>query len=134
MPYRLHIAHFLKKEDGGSSVEFALWLPLLVSVMVLVADTSFAFMRQSNLLDVSRETARIVARHGLTVEEAVLYAEGRMQSRADAPRVSVEIDSDATNVTVRIAVAMHDLAPFGILENLYRGEVSVSTVHALEPI
>ncbi|TGD61796.1 pilus assembly protein [Tabrizicola sp. WMC-M-20] len=134
VPHLGRIARFLRTEEGGVSVEFALWMPLLVSIILLIADASFAMMRQSSLLAVSRETARIVARHGLNIDEAVIYAESKARNSTDAPVVSVEIDSDSTNVTVRIVTSMHDLAPFGILEKLFQERVLISTVHALEPI
>jgi Flp pilus assembly protein TadG len=125
---------FLLREQGGVTVEFVLWIPMLLAFMLLVADASLAFMRQASLLEVSRETARIVARHGLNAEAATRHAEARARIGTRTPEVSVDINADVTMVTVTILVEMRDLAPFGILETLQGNRVAIRTVHAIEPI
>ena len=53
---------FGKKEDGSVTIEFVLWLPLLMALVLMATDASVAFMRQSHMWQVSRDTARIVSR------------------------------------------------------------------------
>jgi Flp pilus assembly protein TadG len=125
---------FARAEDGSATVEFVLWVPVFLAFLILVADTSLAFMRQASVLDVSRDAARIVARHGLDAPAAERLAANRARIGDNTPDVNVEIDTKAQTVTVTIFIAMEDLAPFGILQNLQTELVAVQAVHAIEPI
>lgn len=125
---------FLAREDGTISVEFALWTPVFLALAMLTADVSFTFMRQANLWDVSRDTARIVARHGLDRQAAERYAADNARFGGHVPAISVDIDADAALVTVTMASTMRDLAPFGILGSALGGTVQIRVTQALEPI
>ena len=76
---------FMSQENGSTTVEFVLWLPLLVAVLIVAVDASVLYMRQSNLWQVSRDTARIVSRHGMT--ELVAEAYARTGSDAEARKL-----------------------------------------------
>jgi Flp pilus assembly pilin Flp len=123
---------FARAEDGAVTVEFALWVPLFVALVLLSADTSLTFTRHSNLWNASHETARIVARHGLDPAEAEDYAAALAGFSDYVPKVSVELDGQA--VTVTIVAAAERMAPFGLLSRVLGESVSVSATHALEPI
>ena len=131
---REQFLHFAKGEHGTTTIEFVLWVPLFLSFMLLVADVGMAFMRQANVLDVSREAARIVARHGLDAPAAIRLAADRARIGEHAPEVTVDIDAKAQFVTVTIFVQIQDLAPFGILQSLHSDRVAIQAVHAIEPI
>lgn len=127
---------FTRCETGGASVEFALWMPFILVFKLFVADVSFVLMRQASLLDVSRETARVVARHALDQTAAVQYAVKRAGQGVQNSQVLVEIDTEAAQVTVTILVEIYDLAPMGVLESMWINSdpITIQTVHRLEPI
>jgi Flp pilus assembly protein TadG len=125
---------FARDEDGSTTVEFVLWVPVFLAFMLLVADVSLAFMRQASLLDVSREAAQFVARHALDAPAAEDLAADRAQIGDNSPEVHVDIDAKAQTVTVTILVEMEDLAPFGILQSLHTGPIAIASVQAIEPI
>jgi Flp pilus assembly protein TadG len=128
------LRRLLAREDGTISVEFALWTPIFVALVMLCADVSLTFMRQASLWDVSRDTARIVARHGFDRQEAERYAAANARFSGHVPAISVEIDPEAALVTVTMESAMRDLAPFGILGTALGGTVEIRVVQRLEPI
>ena len=125
---------FLRRDDGNVSVEFMLWLPLFVGLMLLSADVSLMFMRQSLFMEVSRDTARIVSRHGLDPEAAQEYARTHAAVGAYRPDVSVKVDPLDATVTVEIVGQSRALAPFGVLAQAIGDTVSTRVTQALEPI
>ena len=124
---------FTRCEEGSVSVEFALWTPAFLAVILLGADTSLSFSRQSNYWNVAHETARIVSRHGMGSADAVAHAAGAMQIGSYRPDVAVDIDEAAQLVTVTVTAEAAEMAPFGILARALGERVSISVSKALEP-
>lgn len=127
------VRSFLAAEDGNASVEFTVLLPVFMGLVVFAADTATIFTRQSNMLSVSQQTARIVSRHALDAEAAEVFASGLLRQGGYSPDVTVDIDSDTQIVTVVISAASDEIAPFGIISRALGRELTVSVSQALEP-
>lgn len=125
---------FAEDRSGAAAVEFALWLPMLVAVIMLAADATALFRSQSHYWDVSRETARIVARHALDATDGAHYAAGRLNSNGYTPDVDVAIDPSNQIVTVVVRGDAERLAPFGVLRLALGERIEVRVSQALEPI
>jgi Flp pilus assembly protein TadG len=125
---------FGKRSDGSVTIEFVLWLPVFLALILLSADASLMFMRQSNFWNVSRDTARIVSRHGLDSVAAEKYAEVNARFGDYTPDVSVEVDAMTSTVTVTITAQSQKMAPFGVLGFAMGNTVSAQVVQTLEPI
>jgi Flp pilus assembly pilin Flp len=122
---------FMSREEGSTSIEFVLWLPLLVAVLMVAVDASVLYMRQSNLWQVSRDTARIVSRHGMTEGIAEAYARSEVQFGDYVPAVDVVIDGQL--VTVSMAASLDQVAPLGIF-NFAVGDLLVASItQSMEP-
>ncbi len=117
---------------GGVTVEFVLWVPIFIGIILLAADASVAFTRQSTMLDVSQNTARILARHGMTIDEALVYASAQSEFAGHKPAVDIQLSDN--EVTVLISADSRVMAPFGILAPALGDTVSVKVRHGLEPI
>lgn len=124
---------FLIAEDGNASVEFTVLLPVFMGLILFAADTATIFTRQSNMWNVSQQTARIVSRHGLDAEAAQAFAADLLRQGDYTPDVTVEVDNDTQIVTVMVVAESAKLAPFGILSRALDDQVSVSVSQALEP-
>lgn len=122
---------FKKDADGSVTIEFVLWVPLFVFFLLLVVDASVVFMTQSNYWSVSRDTARLVARHALTADAASTYAASNALRSNVTPDVDVEISS--STVTVTIAAPASRIAPFGMLDFVIGSTVNASITQTLEP-
>lgn len=125
---------FLRSENGSSTVEFTLLLPAFLGLIVFAADTATIFTRQSNLLSVSQQIARIVSRHGLDADAAVQFASDLLRQGSYTPDITVSVDAATQIVTVVVTAKSSELAPFGILSRVLKDQVSVSVSQALEPI
>jgi hypothetical protein len=104
-----------------------------MGLVVFAADTATIFTRQSNMLSVSQQTARIVSRHALDAEAAEVFASGLLRQGGYSPEVTVDIDADTQIVTVVISAASDEIAPFGIISRALGKELTVSVSQALEP-
>ena len=119
-------------DRGSATIEFVIWVPVFFSIILLTADTSLIFMRQSNFYTVSNETARIVARHGMDEETAKAFAEVQAAIGSYVPEVDVAIYDEIVRVTIKGNPAV--MAPFGVLRLALGDQISVQVTHALEPI
>lgn len=122
---------FKKKEDGSVTIEFVLWLPLLMAFVLMATDASVAFMRQSHIWQVSRDTARIVSRYGMTPTAAETYAQTNARFGDTTPMVSVTPGSG--EVVVAITTPARAMTIFGTLDFALDDTITTRVVHAMEP-
>lgn len=126
------LRRFRKETEGSVTIEFVLWVPVFMGLILLAADTSIAFMRQTDLWNLSRDTARIVARHGMDEAEASEFIRAQLGKVKVEPEIHVVISEDT--VQVQIAAAARDMAPFGILGFTGASRFVASVTQVMEPI
>ena len=125
------IRTFKRDENGGVTIEFVLWLPLLMSLFLIATDATVAFMRQSQMWQVSRDTARIVSRYGMTESAAENYA---LQNAAFGSTIpAVDVERSGTEVIVAITTPADALTIFGTLNFALGERITTRVVHAMEP-
>ncbi len=134
MMLRHRCRSFLHAEDGSASVEFAILVPAFLSMVLFAADTATSFTSQSNILSISQQTARIVARHGLDAVGAADFAKDLLRSGSYTPEVAVTLDEVHQRVTVVVTSDTTKIAPFGFLSRIMSDTISTSVSQALEPI
>lgn len=122
---------FRRGNDGTVSVEFVIWLPFCVLLMAFVIDVSLLFMSQSNYWSISRDTARLVARHAMDDETAISYAEMQASHLFGSPAASVEVGP--STVTVMLATPAKDIMFFDGLGFARELVISARITQALEP-
>lgn len=123
---------FRSDQSGSLSIEFVLWLPLFAFLLVLAGDSTMAFMNQSKMWQVSRETARIVSRYGMDELTAEAYAAKLGTLGETVP--TVDVSFAMAEVTVEMTMPLNAMAPFGLLEFAMSDDITVSVTHAMEPI
>lgn len=123
---------FRKDSDGSASIEFCLWMPVFMFLLMLTVDASILFMSQSNYWSISRDTARLVSRHAITAEQAKDYAESAAVSKYASPEAAVTINGQTVTVTLNSPAA--ELTVFNIFNFASAFEVEAATTQALEPI
>ena len=121
-----------RREDGSMAIEFVIMVPLFVAMISGVVDLSRIYVDQANYYNIARDTARIVARHGMTVDTAKEYAASRVTELSNTTP-TVNVTSTTTDVTVTITAPVQVLAKFDFLDFLSGTWLSASVTHALEP-
>jgi Flp pilus assembly protein TadG len=129
---RQFAAAFTRETRGSVTVEFVMWVPVFCGLLMLFADTSLTYMNQSNFWNVSRETARIVARHGFDTQAAETFAEAHASFGHYTPKALVTIDGGT--VTVTITADAREITLFGILNFADNQTIQASVTDVLEPI
>jgi Flp pilus assembly protein TadG len=128
----LKVKEFVTSDDGTSTIEFVLMLPLFIMFLMLVTDASLLFLRHTTLMNVSRDTARIVSRHAMTPPEAKAYAE-ESASTVTSP-ATAEITVDSGFVTVVLTANASASAPFGVISFAVDENITVSVISTMEPV
>lgn len=123
---------YRKRSDGTVSVEFVLWMPLFLVILALAIDVSLLFMSQSNYWSVSRDTARLVARHAMDGDTAKNYAEMRARSFFGQPQATVEYGT--STVTVTLSAPAQSIMIFDGMGFAKGLNVNARITQALEPI
>lgn len=95
---------FGRDEKGSATIEFVLWIPLFLALLVLVVDVSTIYVTHTEMWNVARDTARRMAKGDMTAAQAKAYAEGAMSLR-DFP-YQVETDYDTTNDVVQVIIKL----------------------------
>jgi Flp pilus assembly protein TadG len=123
---------FRRDERGTATIEFVLWVPLLVALLLFATDVTLAFMRQSHIWQVSRETARIVSRHGMDEAAAETFALEKGTMGASVPEVDVSFEG--MDVIVVMSLPTATLTPFNTLRLVLGDRVTTRVTHAMEPL
>ena len=123
---------FLTDDNGTSTVEFVLMLPLFTMLLVLLADASLLFLRQTTLMNISRDTARIVSRHAMTAADAVIYAESQARTKQSTASAQVTIANGF--VTVLLSSDSASSAPFGIISFAVGDKLVARAISTMEPV
>jgi Flp pilus assembly protein TadG len=84
-----------RSEDGAQLVEFALVLPLLLLIVLGIAEFGFVFQRYEVLTNAAREGARIAVLPG--------YATADVQARVNAYLAAGNIPTTGSNPTIAVA-------------------------------
>lgn len=129
---RRNLPSFLKDSDGTATVEFVILFPLFTTLLLLVVDASMLFLRHTSLMNVSRDTARIVSRHAMTAEEAKAYAEAFASTPSSPATAEIIIGLD--QVTVRVTTDSRATAPFGIIPIAVGDKLVARAISSMEPV
>ncbi|MDO8881502.1 TadE/TadG family type IV pilus assembly protein [Pseudotabrizicola sp.] len=128
---QLH-ARIWRDERGSATVEFVMMVPVFMALMLLIADASMLYSKQAMLMDISRDTARIVSRYALTAEEAQTHAAKAAGTSASPATAHVSITDGF--VTVTVATDAATAAPFGFIKFAISDKISATATVVMEPV
>jgi Flp pilus assembly protein TadG len=110
------ILNFLRDDRGSQSIEYVLWVPIFVALLIIVMDASTLYITQTEMENVARDTARRIVK-GLPPDLAKAHALNTMSLR-DFP-YSVAATFDLTiGADVTIAVQSGAISILGYLNPL----------------
>ena len=120
--------HFLQDERGVMTVDFVVWLPLFVSLLVIVTDASILYLTQTEMWNVARDTVRRMTTRSITsVAEAECWAEAQL-SLYNYLVYEVDAASTADTNSVTIQVPLADASAFGYFIGPVLGNTISATV------
>lgn len=97
--------HSRQSKRGIAAVEFAMMLPLMALILFLLIEGAHAMHAYSNLVEASREGARMALLEGTAADIDALIQSVTNDLDSDAMSTSVVADAGAQTVTVEVSYA-----------------------------
>ena len=127
------VSQFLRDEHGSATIEFVLWVPVFVILLVATTDASILYLHHTEMWNVSRDVARRVAVGDLTEADAVNVVQNEMFLYSSAYTVATS-DPTALNVQIMIQTSIADASVFGFFEPVLGRYLTANVVMRREPI
>ncbi len=105
-------SRFGKDESGTATMEFVLWLPLIVGIVVGAFDLNIMLMTQSNMWSVAQDTARRVSTGELNATTGQAYALAKLNYMGFNYGVDITVGKD---VVVAINTDLSHVAVIGVM-------------------
>jgi len=106
------LSKFRNDDRGNATVEFVLWLPLIMGIVVGSFDLNIMLMTQNNMYTVARDTARRVSTGDMTAAAAKAYALKQLNYMGFDYGVDI---TDGTDVVVAINTTLSNVAVLGVM-------------------
>ena len=126
------LSGFRKDEDGAVSVEFVLWLPVFLAVMVLIVDTTLVYSAEARLWDAARDATRQLSLYQLSEDEVEDYV--RENAIGLNGTLTVTASDTGPDVWVQITMPMSDVAVFDVFNLLENPIIAARVTQRAEPI
>lgn len=122
---------FRKEETGSATVEAVLWLPLFVVVFVMIADVSFVFHRQSQMMRIVQDANRAFSVGRLSSEEETEnFVTDALAGLSESAVAVTTLNAGVISTSVQVPVT--DMVAVGFFNFLSGYNVEVSSEHYLE--
>ncbi len=130
------IRAFLRDESGSSTIEFVLWLPIVLLILLLIVDASMLFMSRSHAIRVLQDTNRLysVGQFTGTPVERIAQAQTYALNRLRGLSPSATALTTETNRVVRTQATMEtrEIAQIGFLGVMIDTTMVVIAEHRVE--
>ena len=124
------LVHFMQDDRGTMTIEFVLWIPIIVALLVTAIDATTLYVAHTEMWNVARDTARrMVTGRILTEAEAEAYALNAMNMRSADYAVEAKYDENSVaEVTIAIGFSDISIAGYGSPLSLFGTTVGAHVV------
>jgi Flp pilus assembly protein TadG len=129
----LTASRFLRDERGAATIEFVLWVPVFVILLVATTDATILYLTHTEMWNVSRDIARRVAVGDMTSAQAVDVAQQELFLYGRHYTVGVSPDNQI-DVVVEIKTNARDASVFGFFTAVIGRELTARVVMRREPV
>jgi hypothetical protein len=120
-----------RSEHGAVTAEAVIWMPVMIFLFALVADTALVLGGQARVLRVVQDTNRAVSIGRITnVEDAETQVFSRISRITPNAVVTTTVDSGLITTQVRIPAT--DLTSVGLVDAFLNLDVTVTAQHLAE--
>lgn len=107
------ISRFLGDDDGALTIEFVLWIPIILAVLITVIDATTIYITHTEMWNVARNVARQMSTGVIGTEEEAEACATRLMGLRDLPYYVEAFHDDDTGVQVAILLRVNDFAILG---------------------
>ena len=127
------VSQFLRDEHGSATIEFVLWVPIFVVILVAATDATILYLHHTEMWNVSRDVARRVAVGDMTEADAVTVVQNEMFLYSRAYTVATS-DPAELDVWIMIQTSVRDASVFGFFEPVLDRYLTAMVTMRREPI
>lgn len=128
---RRNVKRFREDENGAISVEFVLWMPVFLLVLMLITDATLVFSAEARLWSVTRDAARQMSIYQIdetSVEDYV--AENAVGLNGD---LTVTASATGPDIWVQVTMPIEDVSLFGVFSSLRDPIIAARVTQRTEP-
>ena len=131
--FKSWLGNFHKQEDGATTIEFVLWLPVFAMLFALVADTALIMGGQAQVLRVVQDTNRSMSVGRIRSEElAQEMILANIRDIAPTATVTTTYDQFTGLISSRVLIPASDLTATGLVDSFSDFNVAVFAQHLAE--
>ena len=123
-------------DDGSATVEAVLWIPFFMLLLALIADASFLFHRQAQMLRAVQDANRAFSTGQLDSTDAVqAILVAQYTSLSDDVRAVSVLDTDIVPggiIRTSLSIPARDVNSIGLIASLSNLNLTVTTQHYRE--
>ncbi len=121
---------FIRDQTGTATLEFILWVPVYVILLVAVTDASILYLTHSEMWNTARDSARLISVGAMAAADAPDRAREKLVLSGRTYTVAA---SDTDPVIVEISVNVGDASVFGFFKPVLGRELTAQVEMWKEP-
>ena len=129
----LKTLRFLRDERGSATIEFVLWVPVFVVLLVATPDASILYLHHTEMWNVSRDVARRVSVGDMTEAQAATTVQAEMFLSTNAYTVETSNPAEL-DVWIKITTSVRDASVFGFFGPVLGRSLVAEVTMRREPI
>lgn len=129
----LSVSQFLRDEQGSATIEFVLWVPVFVVLLIATIDATVLYLHHTEMWNVSRDVARRVAVGDITEDQAAQVVHDELFLYADHYWVATSKKTDL-DVKIAIQTSIADASVFGFFKPVLGENLVALVTMRREPI
>ncbi|APX88943.1 hypothetical protein BV394_03705 [Brevirhabdus pacifica] len=120
-----HMRRWRRDESGSLTIEFCLWMPVFLAIIVLVLDTSILFAKHTSLMRLTSYVTRQLSVGAMTDAEVTQYIVDQGYSTND---FTATVARPGSEVKLKIDIKVAALEAAGLYSRLGFTDLTVEAV------
>ncbi|WP_137703096.1 TadE/TadG family type IV pilus assembly protein [Marimonas lutisalis] len=123
---------FWQSESGSQTIEFVIWMPIFVFIIIITMNVSMVFYKESQMLRIVQDANRSFSMGRIRTEAGVIeYVAEKIAYMNVNPTISTDLSSGI--ITTQLSVPATELMPFTLLDDYFsETKIGVSSSHFVE--
>ena len=126
-------SRFLRDEHGSATIEFVLWVPVFVVLLVATTDATILYLHHTEMWNVSRDVARRVSVGDISEADAPTVVQNELFLYSNAYTVATS-NPTSLDVQILIQTTIGNASIFGFFRPVLGRFLTASVTMRREPV